>query len=449
MIDVHKANPGRRFVLGVVAISTLAWLLREYFVLATVVEMPIRGDIRDYMAYAWNLVHHGVLSRAWPSDVVPAADGFRGPGYPLFLAAAMVLKPQADGWYILALHAQALLGALTVTATILLGRRWLTSGWALLAGLLLALWPHHIAATGALLSEVVFGATLAFAVLLSARALEGGRGWAIAAGAMFACAWLVNPLALFLPPLFAALAWRDARRPPALWMLGIFLLPVLAWTARDLALPEGGGSDRARINLVQGSWPQYHRALALARLRDDPIARQIMAAIDGEERLIASDTAAGLSAMLRRMDDAPAYYAKWYLLQKPWLLWDWEIRIGAGGVYFLQVAHSPLDTNPPLRATARLFRVLNPLLFALAAPMALVLLTGAWRRRAWAPLAAAMTALVFVYVTAMHALLQAEPRYSIPYRPFELLLAASALAAIIGAARGRWPASAARAGTPP
>ncbi len=437
----------RRFLVALVLLTLFAWLLREYFVLATVVADPVVGDVRDYVAYAWNLVHHGVLSKTPPAIAMPSPDGFRGPGYPLFLATAMALQPQDDGWYTLALQGQALLGALTVTATVLLGRRWLSAGWALLAGVLLALWPHHVAATGALLSEVVFGAALAGSLLCATHAWAGARprAWAIAAGVVFGSAWLVNPLVLLLPPVFAALAWRDGRRSAALWMLGVFLLPVALWSVRNAALPGGGAGDRAKVNLVEGSWPTYHRALAFTRLRDDPIARQIMSAIDHEERLLKSDTGAGLSEIGTRLAEDPPYYARWYLLQKPWLLWDWDIRIGAGGIYFLRVAHSPLDTNPVLRANTTVLRLLNPLLFALALAASLLLAFGLLRRRPWATPAAGMTALLFLYVTAIHTVLQAEPRYSIPYRPFEMLLAATALAAIAGAVRRRMPARAASA----
>ncbi|MFC7300818.1 TfpX/TfpZ family type IV pilin accessory protein [Cognatiluteimonas weifangensis] len=442
MLSDAAGRAHRRFLFGLALLTLFAWLLREYFVLATVVEAPIRGDVRDYVAYAWNLLHHGVFSKAWPTDTaaVPTPDGFRGPGYPLFIAAAMALKSRPDDWYALLLHAQALLGALTVTGTVLLARRWLASGWALLAGVLLALWPHHIAATGALLSEVVLGATLVFALLCTAHAFDrpGARRWILAAGALFGYAWLVNPLVLFLPFALAALLWRGQRGHAAAWLLAVFLLPVAAWGIRGSTLADGGSGDRAKVNLVQGAWPQYHAAWNTSSR--NPISRRIMQAIDREERLLKADTVAGLREIGTRMGEDPGYYARWYLLQKPWLLWDWDIRVGAGGVYFHRVSHSPLDTHPILRASTGLLHRLNPLLFALSLMASLALVVGAWRRRPWAPPAATIAALLFLYVTAMHALLQAEPRYSIPYRPFELLLATGALAAIAGAARRRWPA---------
>jgi hypothetical protein len=50
-----------------------------------------------------------------------------------------------------------------------------------------------------------------------------------------------------------------------------------------------------------------------------------------------------------------------------------------------------------------------------------------------------LAALLFLYVTAVHVVLQAEPRYAISYRPVEMLLAVSALAWAIAWLRSRLP----------
>jgi hypothetical protein len=433
------AHARRRFLIAFTVLTLFAWLLREYFVLAAVVEAPIRGDVRDYVAYAWNLLHHGVFSMASPSQVMPVPDGFRGPGYPLVLAAAMALKPEPNGWYALMLHAQAVIGAATVAGTVQLARRWLSPRWALTTGVLLAFWPHHIAATGALLSEIVLGAVLVFAMLCMARANRAfsTRTWAIAAGLLFGYAYLVNPLVLFLPFLLAALSWHEGRRETASWLLVIFLLPVAVWGMRNAMLPDGGSGDRAKVNLVEGSWPLYHAAYVSRNA--SPVAHAIMVAIDREEKLLKSDTHAGLVEIGTRMAQEPLVYARWYLLQKPWLLWEWNIRMGAGSgeIYVEKVTHSPLATNPGLRMTTSMLRLLNPLVFSLAFLAALALVLGAWQRRPWAGQAGTMIALLFLYVTGAHALLQAEPRYSTPYRPFELLLCVTALSAAMHWILGR------------
>src|SRR5512141_192486 len=100
----------RNFLFLVIVIGMLALLLREYFILVSQVDAPIRGDIREYVAYAWNIVHHHTFSVAPPGSAVVVPDAHRGPGYPLFLAATMLAGEAGDRWYSIALHAQAILG---------------------------------------------------------------------------------------------------------------------------------------------------------------------------------------------------------------------------------------------------------------------------------------------------------------------------------------------------
>ena len=73
----NDALDRRRFLLALVGLTVFAWLLRVYFIQIGQVAVPVRGDIREYYAYAWNLYHHGVFSHAWPAEAVPAADAFR------------------------------------------------------------------------------------------------------------------------------------------------------------------------------------------------------------------------------------------------------------------------------------------------------------------------------------------------------------------------------------
>ena len=148
----------------------------------------------------------------------------------------------------------------------------------------------------------------------------------------------------------------------------------------------------------------------------------------------------GLEQVSARMAEDPGYYARWYLLRKPWLLWDWNIRIGWGDVYFQRVRHSPLDVNPPLRWIKLGLHWLNPVIFALAVWAAIMTFWRHFKRplvESSGATATLLVALFCVYVTVIHTVFQAEPRYSIPYRPFELLLTCTALAAILAWYR-RW-----------
>ena len=435
----------RNFLFGVVVIGMLALLLREYFILVTHVEAPIRGDIREYIDYAWNLLHRHTFSNAQPGSAVVVPDAYRGPGYPLFLAASMLAGGAGDRWYFIALHAQALLGTITVLMGILLARHWLARGWSLAAGALMAVWPHHIAATGALLSEVVFGFALMLALLLTAQAgRQRSTGWAIAAGIAWGCAWLVNPITLLFPLLVALVFWRAGIGRQGAYLLVIALMFAGVWAGRNATLPpQSDTPGRATINFVQGSWPQFLRALNDARLTGptaSPIPRQIVQAVDEETRLFAKDPQAGLHSMADRMALDPGYYARWYAFGKPWLLWDWDIRVGTGDVYYHAVTHSPLETHPLLHNMKATLRALNPAIFLLSVLAAAGIIGHGLRRRASLALAPLLVALFFVYVTLMHTALQAEPRYAIPYRPMQLLLAVTTLAVASGWLRGRIPA---------
>jgi len=299
--------------------------------------------------------------------------------------------------------------------------------------------PHHVAATGALLSEVTFGFALMAGLYALAIAMDRRRhGVLILAAACFGYAYLVNPLIALFPPAIALLVWREKGRQAALLFVGVFLLPVLALGLRNVQLDtsatQASRVGRAAINMVQGSWPQYHHAWQ-AQLQGDPGGIAIMQKINKEASLLDAHPAAGFAALTGRLRTAPGYYAAWYLWQKPALLWSWDIQIGPGGVYVLDVSHSPLDTHPLLRESTKLLRILNPLLTLVAFAGALLLLVGALRRVSWAPAAALATAALAFYLTAVHTVFQAEPRYANAYRGIETVLIVTFLQLLAGAWR--------------
>ena len=421
----------RRFLFAGAAVFLLALLLREYFLLVVEIGVPIKGDVRDYVAYARNLLDHGTFSMSTP----PVPDAFRGPGYPAFLALASLLA--GESWYAFVLHAQAMLGALTTVLTMAIARTWLPLGYACVVGTLLALWPHHVVATTSLLSEVLLGFGIVLGLCCSLRAINArGVAWSITGGLVLGGTWLVSPVVALLPLLAALVLLRAGRRGSAAWLLVCAMLVMGAWSLRNaLVVPPDDAPGRAQMNFVQGSWPQYHQAAATAH--EDPMSRQIMSAIDSEYRLLHDDPMAGLASIAARIRAEPAYYARWYFIAKPYLLWEWNIRAGIGGIYFHAPLHSPFETHWALRGVVRALRAANPVLFLLAAGFALLSI-GRWRRaRNIEALAPLLIALTFTYFTALHWVFQAEPRYAIPYRSIELLLGVGALAGIFAAIRTR------------
>ena len=93
----------------------------------------------------------------------------------------------------------------------------------------------------------------------------------------------------------------------------------------------------------------------------------------------------------------------------------------------LDVRNSPLESHRLLHAIGEAMRLLNPLI-TLSALSAMLWLTWSWRRAdstgqaiGWA------TASLGLYLTLVHMVFQAEPRYANAYRGIELLLCLAGL----------------------
>jgi 4-amino-4-deoxy-L-arabinose transferase-like glycosyltransferase len=403
----------RRFTLYAAAIVVLALLVREYFVLVAQVRNPYGGDASEYIAYATNMLK-GVFSR---SELHPTPDAFRTPGYPAFVALAML---QEGDWYLRLIQWQALLGTATVALVMAIPR---SRPVALGAGLLMALWPHEIAATGEVLSEVLLAFVLTLALWTATQALQRRSwGWSAATGLALGAAYLVNPVLALFPPVVAIVFWRAGLARQGLALALVALLAVGGWSVRNHSLGLDG-SERAYVNLVQGSYPLYHSAYNnRARF---PMAQAVMDQINAEQAVMVADHAAGMRAMRERMEREPLVYARWYA-SKLFVLWDWQPRIGAGDFYVHDAYKSPMEIHPLLRATTAILHAMNPWLFVLSFGFALLTF---WRRSPWA-----LPALLFLYLTGVHLVLQADPRYATAYRSVELLLAVSA----IGEGARRW-----------
>lgn len=426
-MDIAPKRSGtlvKSMVLVVIALGAL--LLRLYYTHTAVVERPVVGDAIQYYVYAWNLSHHQVFSSARPAAGIVAPDSFRDPGYPVFLALVSGGGNMQGGFIERVLDAQAVLSAITVWLFALLARRWIGFGAACAVGVLLALWPHGVTLAGYMLSETLTGFLVALALLLTDNVLRHRGTWrALIAGLAFALAALTNAVLTPFAPLVAAwLAWRD-RTHRRTWVI-FFLaatLPLAAWSLRGALLPAGqeSSSDRAKINFVQGAWPEYHQA-ARASFAGDPRARGTIAAIDAEVGAIQQDTFGGLARIGERLGSAPGHYLGWYL-SKPLELWGWTIGIGTGDIYVFSVVRSPFAVQPVLRGMTDLLFFLSPfvMLFALLG-LALGCLR-AMRASSGLKVAAALAC----WITLVYGVLQSDARYAVPFRGIELMLAAFAL----------------------
>lgn len=324
-------------MLLALAVTVLALSVRGLFSLYTPVVDPLRADAGQYAIYGYNLAAHGVFSGQYPAQQ-PQPDSYRSPGYPLLVAAAIALVG-TGGYYPLLLAANALLGALTCGLVVLLGALCLPLWGAALAGLLLVFSPHHISLGNYVLSETLFGFTLTACLYLLARGMLSRRATTLlGAGAFAALAWATNPVFALLPVLVAAGAvWRQ---PALLRPMLIFVLPLAVavggWQVRTwLNVPAGARTSQTRAldNFIIGSHPQF-TAQYRANPRDPANSANLdIAAVDGS-------WARYMERLGPRLAAEPGRYAAWYLLEKPRLLWDWDILVGQGGIYVYEVKAS-------------------------------------------------------------------------------------------------------------
>src|SRR5205085_1745925 len=110
-------------------------------------------------------------------------------GYPAFLAACAANVRMARA-------VQAILDVSTVLAIYLLGRRWMSHSPSLLAGLAVAFNPFLIYFSGLILSETLYTALLAWAMVL--LIWRSNYLWG---GVLLALSVLVRPAGVLLPVL--------------------------------------------------------------------------------------------------------------------------------------------------------------------------------------------------------------------------------------------------------
>ncbi|MGY3232013.1 4-amino-4-deoxy-L-arabinose transferase-like glycosyltransferase [Luteibacter sp. HA06] len=413
---------------SVIVIATLAALaLRAWFVTAAHIDIPNRGDAGEYIAYATNLVQHQVFSVA-SGNMSARPDNYRDPGYPLFLSFWVTFIHDPSLRYTSVQWAQALLSSLTVSAYLLLARRWLTLPWLIFCAALLAFWPHSITMPAYVLSETLLGFLVAAGLCLLAEgaAREQGR-WLMCGAAAFGLAGLTNVVMAPFLPLLAAIAWftHPSRRNAFALILLTSLTPPACWAIRNALIVQGSAaSSRAIINLVQGSWPEYHDAWR-ASLQGNAAGKATSACIEEEVRAAIHSPSDGVISILKRIDKQPLRYIGWYA-SKPALLWDWNMRIAAAPLYVFPTQDSALESGDVLRMLVRALKALNPWIGVLAFTGCGIAL---WGLRTYD---AAITALLLLHATLIYGLFQSEPRYAVPFRGAEIVMSILAMAWVTG-----------------
>lgn len=208
------------------------------------------------LLFLWQYLHSPLFDvyridhlyyRTWGLDIA-AGDWWggrktfeQGPLYAYFLGVLYTLFGARDG---LVIAVQLALGTITPALVFATARRLFGSGQALVAGLLAALFGPVLLYEGLLMKSFLAPLLTVAALYAAVRHRETGRLRWLAAGAAVGLMVLKREIhLLLLAPLAAALrradargrSWRRAVLPLAI-LLGSFLLVILPFTLRNLAL---------------------------------------------------------------------------------------------------------------------------------------------------------------------------------------------------------------------
>ncbi len=160
-------------------------------------------DGGEYYGIARNLLQYGAFSTNESPPLTP--DTWRTPGYPMFLAGAMLLVGSSPTALILL---QQMLAVVSAVLLFLIARRHISAERAFFASALLLIEPYGVYYSFWFLSATWFTALLLAVWWSFDRAIAESRAsWFAAAGLLCGLLVLTWPGALLIPLALAALAW--------------------------------------------------------------------------------------------------------------------------------------------------------------------------------------------------------------------------------------------------
>jgi 4-amino-4-deoxy-L-arabinose transferase-like glycosyltransferase len=417
------------------AILALGAWMRVDAALNTVVDRPFRNDAKDYVSYSYNWSHYGVYSRqtSWLSNQPPqhiVADALRQPGYPAYLRLFLAEAPDLP-FVNRVMLSQACIGIALMVLVFFLARYLLGTAAALGVMLGVAISPHLIVTENFLLSETLYAFLVAVVVamaLITCRSVERlpKVSAALATGALFGLSCLVRPTlehALLLLLLgVIALPQLRAYRMQLAYVTIAFVLVMAPWWIRNLHAIGHLSDPTLLINtLHHGSYPGF-------MYEGDPQSLAHPYHFDPRTPEVEASLSSVLAEIARKFAAHPGTYLWWYLAGKVAFFFDWDILDGFADVFTYPESASPYYSDP-------LFVLTHDAMFYLHWPLVIAGLLGA--ALAWTRLGAVLSETrligvrlvsgVLVYALLVHMIGAPYPRYSIPFRPLQFILAAYAI----------------------
>jgi hypothetical protein len=419
----YKTNVSKKAIVLLVIVTVAAIFLRIGYHRLTIIENPALADAFQYVIYGMNLVQHGTFSKDYPTKS-PRPDSYRSPGYPVFIALAMLLG--GENAYPVICYTQIMVSGLMVPLTFFLGILFLPLWGAMTAAALVALSPHLVASASYVLTETLFGFVFLCSVLLFCNAVrKRSHLLFISSGACFGYAYLINETALVIPFSFFGIALASEGRgykrvfqhpflSGAAWFLVVFCLFPVGWMIRNRTnVPPDApnGKQRALMTLTHGAYPGF--------VYKDPRYKYYPYKEDPEQPAYSASLSQFAAIFWGRFRQRPARYLAWYLFEKPYYLWSWNILQGQGDVYIYPVAESLYHQVQAADVTRELMKHLHPIILVLACFAFLLFCVLHCRKKAGVsvadtPILPLITILAYTFI---HMVFAPWPRYSIPLRP--------------------------------
>lgn len=429
MIKYNKLSPLKISILLLFIITVLALIIRIQYNYNTQIYKPIRADARQYVLYGYNLAYNGTFSQSVPTSEVKLPDSLRSPGYPLLTAASFLIGGN-KGFLRVIIWAQIFLSTLLVPVTFFIGIRFLRLWGALIASFLVALSPHLVSMTSYVLTETLFSFLLVSSTISLYYSLKHTNlVLIIVSGLLFGASYLTNETALFIPYIFIIIMlvikkYRVAMIEQRLFTKVIIFLLIFSifpagWMIRNINLPPNApkGASRAIATMSHGAYPDFiykDPRFKYFPYREDPMQPAFSSSLDNFRKIFWT-----------RFKERPGRYLRWYLLEKPYYLWSWNILQGQGDVYVYPVITSLYQTSKIANTTREIMKFLHPLILILAVAGIPFFYITYWRGKNTVniPDTPIILFIICIYFTLLYAIFAPWPRYSVPLRPILYLVA--------------------------
>lgn len=132
-----------------------------------------------------------------------------------------------------------------------------------------------------------------------------------------------------------------------------------------------------------------------------------------------------LPHLVGKISKNPGEYFSWYLFGKPFMFFSWNIVAGMGDIYVYPIRYSPYFNVDAFRITHMVMKSAHPVIVVTSLLMLLLVLSPATRRHIPEQTRIPLTfcALLLLYFTLLHVVANPLPRYAIPLRPIQILMA--------------------------